>query len=88
MSVLSISVCLAFASATGFFRPVQVDGRWCMARSGEKPFTILSTSHVSFREESGKSLPEWVKETSGRLSMWGFNTVGNPIGRNEGFDLP
>ena len=88
MSVLSISVCLAFASATGFFRPVQVDGRWCMARSGEKPFTILSTSHVSFRVESGKSLQEWEKETSDRLSMWGFNTVGNPLDKAKGLEFP
>ena len=78
----------AFASVSGFFRTEKVDGRWRMVRSGEAPFTILSTSHVSFRKETGKSYDDWRKETCNRLSEWGFNTVGNPIGRNEGFDLP
>jgi hypothetical protein len=88
MSISFIAAFAVFASIPGFFRTEKVDGRWRMVRSGEAPFTILSTSHVTYRKDIGKSVDDWSKETVDRLSKWGFNTVGNPIKNGKGFNFP
>ena len=88
MSLSFIAAFAVFASIPGFFRTEKVDGRWRMVRSGEAPFTILSTSHVTYRKDIGKSVDDWSKETVDRLSKWGFNTVGNSSLRFSCLTIP
>ena len=95
---MGFSVIAAFAvfasAAGGFFRPEKVGGVWHLARSGEEPMRILSTSHVGFggtADASGErpqearnkakyaSREKWAEVTRSRLHEWGFNTVGNPV---------
>ena len=95
MGFSAIAAIAVFASAAGgFFRTEKVGGVWHLARPGEDPVRILSTSHVGFggtADASGERPQEarnkakyatrekWAEVTRSRLHEWGFNTVGNPV---------
>ena len=104
MGLSAIAAFVLFSSAAGgFFRPEKVGGVWHLARQGEEPVRILSTSHVGFggtADASGKrpqearnkakyaSREKWAETTLSRLREWGFNTVGNPVREFKGREMP
>ena len=104
MGFSAIAAIAVFASAAGgFFRPEKVGGVWHLARQGEDPVRILSTSHIGFggtADASGErpqesrnkakyaSREKWAETTLSRLREWGFNTVGNPVREFKGREMP
>lgn len=104
MSIPAIAAFAVFASVSGgFFHPEKTGGVWRLARAGEEPVRILSTSHVGFsgtadaagerpQEARNKdkygSREKWADATLSRLREWGFNTVGNPVREFKGREMP
>jgi len=80
------------ASATGFFRVTQIDGRWWVIDPAGNGFLIIGTDHVSYQagwcEALGHSPyqrnceakygneDKWAAATVSRLLSWGFNSLG------------
>lgn len=79
------------AEPTGYFRAVEVDGRWWLADPEGRAYFAVGTDHCRFDghwcEALGyapygrnmraqyDSVEAWAAETAERLDAWGFNTV-------------
>jgi len=81
----------ALAEDTGFFRTLQVEGRWWLLDPEGKPFFDIGTDHVSYRDHWCEALgyapynrnvatkygseAAWAETTLARLKSWGFNCL-------------
>lgn len=81
----------AIAPAAGFFRPVEVDGRWWVVDPEGKPFFIVGTDHIRYgghwceklgyapygrnMKEMFPNEADWAADTAQRLKDWGFNML-------------
>lgn len=79
------------AIASGYFRTVEVGGRWWMVDPEGKPFFVVGTDHVNYRSHWCEKLgyapyarnvaakygseESWAEKTIERLVDWGFNTL-------------
>jgi len=78
-------------TATGFFHPEEVDGRWWLMDPNGQSFYMVGTDHISFHvhwcqklgyapysknvREKYGSEENWAESTAARLADWHFNTL-------------
>jgi hypothetical protein len=81
----------SLAKGTGFFRTLQVDGRWWLLDPEGKPFFDIGTDHLNYHGHRCEALgyapynrnvaakygseAAWAEATLERLKSWGFNCL-------------